>query len=321
LIAYTPREGDLLSPKNLEVLAALRDELSALERVTSVFTILDVPLLESPPIKESNLSKGLPNLQSPEVDKQLARTELRESPFYRELIVSRDMKTTAVVVNLKIDAGYRELIQQRNAWQEKRADQGLTPNEREQFKALSQKIRHRLDELNKLQHDNIRQVREIIAKYRSHGEIHLGGISMVADDMITFIKKDLKVFGWGVFILLLVMLGIIFKRIRWIVLPMLCCFLAVIAMMGVLATFGWEVTVISSNFISLQLIITLAIAVHLIVRYREFHKNNPDLDQRTLVKETVLTKFVPCLYATLTTIAGFSSLLLCDIKPAIISAG
>ncbi len=317
LIAFTPSEGDLLSRKNLEVLGALRDELSALEQVASVFTILDVPLLESPPIKDGNFSKGLPTLQSPEVDKNLARTELRESPFYRELIVSQDMKTTAVVVNLKIDTAYRELIRQRNAYLEKKAEGRLTRKEHEQFKELVNKIGLRLDELNKIQHENIRQVRNIIAKYRSYGKLHLGGISMIADDMITFIKKDLKVFGWGVFILLIAMLGIIFKRIRWIVLPMLCCFLSVIAMMGILATFGWEVTVISSNFVSLQLIITLAIAVHLIVRYREFHNQNPGLDQRSLVQNTIRTKFVPCLYAALTTIAGFGSLLLCDIKPVI----
>lgn len=317
LISFTPAEGDLLSQKNLDVLAALRDELSALEQVTSVFTILDVPLLQSPPITDGNFSKGLPRLQSPEVDKKLARTELSESPFYRELIVSKDMKTTAVVANLKIDTAYRELIQQRNAYLEKKANGRLTRKEHEHFKVLAKKIRRRLDQLNKMQHENIRQVRNIIAKYRSYGQIYLGGISMISDDMITFIKKDLKVFGWGVFVLLIAMLGIIFKRLRWIVLPMLSCFLSVIAMMGVLATFGWEVTVISSNFVSLQLIITLAIAVHLIVRYREFHNNNPGLDQRALVQDTIRTKFVPCLYAALTTIAGFGSLLLCDIKPVI----
>jgi predicted RND superfamily exporter protein len=317
LISFTPAEGDLLSKKNLEVLAALRDELSTLEQVTSVFTILDVPLLESAPIKDGNFSKGLPKLQSPDVDRKLARAELRESPFYRELIVSRDMKTTAVVANLKVDTAYRELIQQRNAYLDKKSDGRLSRAERTEFKALVKKIRMRLDELNKKRHENIQQVRNIIAKYRSHGQLYLGGISMIADDMITFIKKDLKVFGWGVFILLIAMLGIIFKRIRWIVLPMLCCFLSVIAMMGVLAAFDWEVTVISSNFVSLQLIITLAIAVHLIVRYREFHNHNPGLDQRALVQDTIRTKFVPCLYAALTTIAGFSSLLLCDIKPVI----
>jgi hypothetical protein len=317
LISFTPAEDDLLAPKNLKILADLRDELSQLEQIVSVFTILDVPLLESPPVTEGDFSKGLPTLQSPGVDKALARVELRDSPFYRELIVSRDMKTTAIVANLKIDEPYRRMIRQRNSFLEKKADGRLTRKEKADFKTLVDKIHQRLDVLNQSQHENIRQVRGIIAKYRSYGQLHLGGISMIADDMITFIKKDLNIFGLGVFILLIAMLGIIFKRIRWIVLPMLCCFLSVVAMMGILASFGWEVTVISSNFISLQLIITLAIAVHLIVRYREYHQTDPTSDQRTLVQNTIRSKFIPCLYAALTTIAGFSSLLLCDIKPVI----
>jgi len=88
-------------------------------------------------------------------------------------------------------------------------------------------------------------------------------------------------------------------------------------MIGILGIFGWEVTVISSNFISLQLIITMALTIHLIVRYRELEVENPEWSQMELVKETVFSKFVPCLYTTLTTVAGFGSLLICDILPVI----
>jgi uncharacterized protein len=317
MVAFTPKEGDLLGDENLATLGRLRDELAGLEGVASVVTILDVPLFQSRREGSQSAAGELVNLQSPDVDRTLAAKEFKESAFYRDLIVSRDMQTTALVVNLKIDETYRQLIRQRNALLDKKAAGRLSPSETVEFSALSDKISARLDGLNKAQHANIAAVRAILAAYRSHGELLLGGISMIADDMISFIKKDLEVFGWGVFVLLVVMLGIIFKKIRWIVLPMLCCFLSVIAMMGVLALFDWEVTVISSNFISLQLIITLAISVHLIVRFREYEQDDPLTDQRTLVRNTVRTKFVPCLYAALTTIAGFGSLLLCDIKPVI----
>jgi len=317
LISYTPKEGDLLSKENLALLGSLRDELKELPRVTSVLTILDVPLLESPPVPYSELTESIPNLESPTSDKNLARLEFKQSPFYRNLIVSSDMKTTALVVNLKPDEVYRDLIKKRNKYSEKRVDNKLSKADAAALKAIIQKIDRHLEVANKTQHENITAVRSIIDKYRSQAEIFLGGISMISDDMISFIKKDLRMFGLGVFILLIVILGIIFRRIRWVVLPMLCCFLSVMAMMGVLGMFGWEVTVISSNFISLQLILTLAISVHLIVRYREFLTRNPDSDQRTLVQNTVRSKFVPCLYAALTTIAGFGSLLLCDIKPVI----
>jgi hypothetical protein len=140
---------------------------------------------------------------------------------------------------------------------------------------------------------------------------------MIADDMITFIKNDLKVFGLGVLLFLVLMLFIIFRNKRWIFLPMLCCVVSAICMIGLLGFFGWEVTVISSNFISLQLIITLAIASHLIVRYRELLVQNPQSPNRQLILDTILLKLKPCIYAVLTTIAGFGSLVLCDILPVI----
>ena len=317
MIAYTPEDGDLLSAATRAHLGRLRDELARLDDTASVMTLLDVPLLESPPMTYDEMSQGLRTLQSPGTDLALARKELQNSPFYRDLIVSRDMKTTALVINLKDDPRYRELIERRNTLLDQGADRALSPEEARRLDETSRQIRQRLDALNAAQHKNIQAVREIMDRYRDRADLFLGGVTMIADDMISFIRSDLKGFGIGVFWLLVGMLGIIFRRLRWIVLPMLCCFLSVVAMMGILAIFDWEVTVISSNFISLQLIITLAIAVHLIVRYREFLRTQPHSDQRELVRETIRTKFVPCLYAALTTIAGFGSLLLCDIKPVI----
>ena len=317
LIAYTPKSGELLSDDNLAAIGRLRDELKPLPLTDSVMTLLDVPLFQSPPVSYAEVSEGIRTLESESTDRSLARVELSESPFYRDLIVSRDMHTTAIIVNLKSDAQYQSLIETRNGYLDKRADSQLTDADEAALGELQRQIGDRLDQLNALQHENIKTVRAIMQRYRSGADLFLGGISMIQDDMISFVRNDLKMFGIGVFALLVLMLGIIFRRPLWVVLPMLCCFLSVVAMMGILAMFGWEVTVISSNFISLQLIMTLAIAVHLIVRYREFHRTDPSKDQRTLVHDTVRTKFVPCVYAALTTIAGFSSLVMCDIKPVI----
>ena len=317
LIAYTPKSGELLSDDNLAAIGRLRDELKPLPLTDSVMTLLDVPLFQSPPVSYAEVSEGIRTLESEGTDRSLARVELSESPFYRDLIVSTDLHTTAIIVNLKSDAQYRSLIETRNGYLDKRADSQLTNADEAALGELQRQIGDRLDQLNAIQHENIKTVRAIMQRYRSGADLFLGGISMIQDDMISFVRNDLKMFGIGVFALLVLMLGIIFRRPLWVVLPMLCCFLSVVAMLGILAMFGWEVTVISSNFISLQLIMTLAIAVHLIVRYREFHRTDPSKDQRTLVHDTVRTKFVPCVYAALTTIAGFSSLVMCDIKPVI----
>ncbi len=317
LISYSPNNDDLLAQDNLETLGRLRKDLTELDGVDSVLTILDVPLLESPPISYDDISNDIPNLKTPTIDKNLARIELKESPFYRDLLVSPDLRTTALVVNLKSDPIYKDLIATRNGYLDQKAQDRLSQEDAAHLNAVIDKIRTHQIRMNAIQHKNIAAIRAIMDRYRPQAQLFLGGISMIADDMITFIKNDLKVFGLGVFLLLVFMLGIIFKDFRWIVMPMLCCFLSVICMMGVLGAFGWDVTVISSNFVSLQLIITLAIVVHLVVRYREFQQTLPQADHRTLIKETIRTKFVPCLYAALTTIAGFGSLLLCDIKPVI----
>jgi predicted RND superfamily exporter protein len=140
---------------------------------------------------------------------------------------------------------------------------------------------------------------------------------MVADDMMTFVRKDLQVFGTAMSLMLLLALRLIFRRWRWVVLPMLCCAVSVIIMMGLIGHLGWPVTVISSNFISLQLILTLALSIHLVVRFTELRRNAPEGDQQEIIEGTVRTKFIPCLFTTLTTIAGFSSLVMSDILPVI----
>jgi uncharacterized protein len=318
LIAYTPGDGDLFSDQTLQTIARLRDELGKAPRVTSVITLLDVPLFQSPPLSYAEVAEEIRTLESEGTDRALAATEFRESPFYRDLLVSADAQTTALIVNLEFDTAYAALLSERTRYMDQRSTAaGLSDAQMAAYRVVEQDFVRQAARVSAQQKETIAAVRAIMDDYRPHAELFLGGVSMIQNDMIAFIQNDLKLFGLGVFTLLVIMLGLIFRRVLWIVLPMLCCLIAVVAMMGILGLFGWEVTVISSNFISLQLIMTLAIAIHLIVRYREYHRIDPQMDQRTLIHETVRAKFVPCLFATLTTIAGFSSLVLSDIKPVI----
>ena len=316
VLTYTPRD-DLFSPDTLSTLGRLRDDLLALEDVESVLSILDVPLLESPPVSIKELTGDLPTLESATADREMARIELRQSPIYQNLLISSDLKTTALLVYLSDDDFFRGLLEQRNELQRKKDTGSLTPAERSELRSLTEQYRQRKDQARTRSHQNIMAIRAIMDNYRPDAELFLGGVGMIADDMITFIKKDLKVFGLGVLFFLILMLFIIFRRKRWIFLPILCCLVSVVCMIGLLGWFGWEVTVISSNFISLQLIITLAIVIHLIVRFRELLAQNPQAPTRQLIFDTVRFKLKPCVYAVLTTIAGFASLLLCDILPVI----
>lgn len=312
VLTFTPT-SDLFSDESLNILARLRDDLESLERVSSVVTLLDIPLLENPPVSLSELSSDLPRLLSPGIDREQARHELRNSPFSQDLLLSNDTQTTALLINLSNNNANHDP----NSSQEDAADGSELQKEHDTLKYEADQIRAKRDQARQRRHRDILAIRAIMDNYRDDAELFLGGVSMIADDMITFIKNDLKMFGTGVLLFLLIMLGIIFRRIRWIFLPMICCVVSVLCMIGLLGWFGWEVTVISSNFISLQLIITMAITIHLIVRYRELLVQDPQAPNRKLILDTVLSKLKPCVYTVLTTIAGFASLVLCDILPVI----
>ena len=316
IMIYAPK-GDLFSDTALANLSRLRDELRKLKRVSSVVSILDAPLLESPPVPIKELVNNIQTLESPTVDKKLAKIEFKKNPLYQNLLVSSDLKITSLLIYFPVNEVYRDLLARRNNFQGKKAEGPLSAEEEVEFKAVIDQFEKYRDEMKKTRHQDIAAIRGIMDNFRQDAELFLGGVSMIADDLISFIKNDLKVFGLGVLFFLILTLGIIFRKIRWIFLPILCCSFSAISMMGLLGLFGWEVTVISSNFISLQLIITMAITIHLIVRYRELCSENPEADQGELVLDTVRFMGKPCLYAALTTIAGFCSLLLGDILPVI----
>ena len=317
VVTYTPKNEDLFSENTLSKLFLLKDELMKLERVTSVTSILDVPLLESPPVPVKELASNIRTLESPTVDRKLARTEFSNSPIYQNMLVSPDLKTTALQIKLKVDDTYFDLRARRNYYRERQATGVLTQAEAAEFVKVKDQFKTHRDKTRKAFHQDLIEIRVILDKYKKDAMLFLGGISMISDDMISYIKNDLKAFGLGVLIFLVITLGIIFRKIRWVLLPILCCTFSAVCMIGFLGMFGWEVTIISSNFISLQLIITMAISIHLIVRYRELHRKNPEAEQRELILNSVCLMFKPCLYTALTTIAGFGSLLFCGILPVI----
>ncbi len=314
LMIYTP-VNDLFSDEALAQLTRLRDDLRQLKGVSSVLSILDAPLLESSPEPVKDLVAGIRTLESPTVDRRLAKIEFSKSPLYQNLLISPDLKTTALQIELRTDEHFQDLVTRRDLLRIKQADEPLTATESAELKTITKQLEKLREKNKKIRHQDIVKIRAIMDNYRPDAELFLGGVSMIADDMISFIKSDLKVFGIGVLFFLIVTLTIIFRNPRWVLLPILCCSFSAISMMGLLGMFGWPVTVISSNFISLQLIITMAITIHLIVRYRDLASNNPQAGQRKLVLDTVRLMVTPCLYAALTTIAGFGSLLFCDLLP------
>jgi len=316
IITYTA-EGDLFSGQSLQHIRELRDRLRAIEGIESVTSILDVPLLESPPISLNELREGAPTLEQPGTDVELARQELQTSPLYRNHLLSADGGTCAIQVNLLRDEVYHDLRQQRNALREKKLSGELTAAQLRRLDEVSEKFDIVSKQLMDREEEVIRQVRKVMANFQHIAELHLGGMPMIVSDMMGFIRHDLIVFGLAVLGILAAMLTIVFRQLRFVVLPLLTAAAVSVVTVGFLGMVGWSVTVVSSNFLALVLIFSLSLIIHLIVRYRELHVQKPDADQRWLVSTTLRAKAAPCFFTVLTTMVAFGSLVVSGIRPVI----
>jgi len=256
-------------------------------------------------------------LMSEGVDKQLAKSEFLSSPIYKDVILSADGNTTGMMATLDLDETYLQLVSKRDSLRLLRDTDGLSAQQKIQLQEVSAEFLNYRTAKAEVDHKRVAQIRELIEDYRDRATIFLGGPDMITADMITFIKSDLTVFGAGILVFIIATLALIFRQIRFVVLPLITCALCLIIILGFLSWIDWRLTVISSNFVLLLLIITLALTIHLIVRYRELQSNNPESNQHELVSQTVISMAKPCLYTVLTTIVAFTSLVVSDIRPVI----
>ena len=291
VLTFTPTES-LVSEKTFNNLLSIKYKIQSLDWVHSVVTLLDIPLLNSTDETLNDKLQNFSTLKSDGIDKQRGFEEILNSPVFKNFVISEDGKTTAIIAYLKKDKSIPEF---KNKY------------EIEKYK----------DKIKKKRHQNILEIRELIKSYEDIGKIHLGGIPMIADYMISFIKKDIIVFGIGVLIFIILTLWFVFRRFVWIIIPISSCFFSVSIMLGLLGMLGWKVTVISSNFIALMLILTMAMNIHMSTRFVQLRKNFPKLKKSQVLLMTTKKMFWPILYTILTTICAFLSLIFSDIKPII----
>jgi len=313
IVTYSPKLP-LFSPETLTDIKQLRDELAAIEFVDSVISMLDVPLVSSPPMTLNQISKQIRTLESDDVDIELAQQEMTTSVLYKNLLVSSQGDTTALQVNLQSNERLTELTRARDRLYN--VEKPGAAHQR-RMKTLSTEIKTLNLALNQQRDQIIQQVRKVMDAHRDSATLYLGGVPMIVTDSIDFIRGDLKVFGAGVIAFIVVILSVSFGSLRWVVLPLIAWLTSAMVMMGYLGWVQWPVTVVSSNFVSLLLIITLSLIIHLIVRYRELATLNAEYSQLDLVSETVRSKFIPCVYTAVTTMVAFGSLLVSGIRPVI----
>ena len=293
ILTYTPNEG-MVTDNSINNLLSLKYKIQSLNWVHSVITLLDIPLLNNSDAPLQERLESFKTLKDEGVDKNRGFKEILNSPVFRNFVISENGNTSGIIVNIKENKKLENI-------------KNLSKEEIEAYK----------DKVKKQNHENILEIRQVIQSYGDVGKIYLGGIPMIADDMMTFIKSDIIVFGLGVFLFIIVTLWFVFRKLIWIIVPISSCLFSVIIMMGLLGILGWKVTVISSNFIALMLILTMAMNIHMSTRFLQLRKDYPTKNNLEIISLTTNKMFWPILYTVFTTVFAFLSLIFSGIKPII----
>lgn len=316
VLTYAPKT-DMFSDESINTLKQLRDELASVDGVASVYSMIDVPLLYSPMRTLAEQKESTRTLLTPGVDRAMVKQEFLTSPIYRDMLLSPDGTTSALLLNLKVNNQYIQMARERDALRLKRKNEGLSAAEEQELERVSAEFLHYRTATAAQDAARVEIVRGIVAKYQDRAQIFLGGVSMITTDMIAYIKSDLVVFGGALIAFIIFMLAFLFREWRFVVLPLATCLMSVILMLGWLSWIDWRLTVISSNFVALLLIMVFAFTIYVVVRYREIHAIDPTMEQADIVLQTVRDMAIPCLYSALTTIVAFMSLVMSGIRPVI----
>ena len=293
ILTYTPNEG-MVTDNSINNLLSLKNKIQSLSWVHSVITLLDIPLLNNSDAPLQERLESFKTLKDEDIDKDRGFNEILNSPVFRNFVISESGKTSGIIVNIKENEKLENI-------------ENLSKEEIEAYK----------DKIKKQNHENILEIRQVIQSYGDVGKIYLGGIPMIADDMMTFIKSDIIVFGLGVLLFIIATLWFVFRKLIWIIVPISSCLFSVVIMMGLLGILGWKVTVISSNFIALMLILTMAMNIHMSTRFLQLRKDHPTKNNFEIISLTTNKMFWPIIYTVFTTIFAFLSLIFSGIKPII----
>ncbi len=315
VITYSPKKK--INEESLKELRKFVDEINNIKWVSKSISVLNAPLFESSDLPLIEKIKNIQYIVTPGIEINRALNELKNSPVYKKLIINEDATTFGIVVYIKDNKEYLSALKTNKIFLDKQQNSKLSEKDLKEFESQNKILEKLKKEHNKnLEFYNI-EIRSHISKYKNIADINLSGIPMIADDLISFVKKDITVFGSGVFIFIIITLWFIFRDIRWVVFPLLSCFLSIAIMVGMLGYLNWKVTVISSNFISLMLILTMEINIHYVERYKQLQAEFPKKKENYLAYLTTTKIFTPILYAVLTTALAFLSFIFCDIKPVI----
>ncbi|WP_278917034.1 efflux RND transporter permease subunit [Helicobacter pullorum] len=307
ILAFIPKDGNVFSNHSLQILQKITQDIKKIPQVQDTLSILNAPLLKSTPNLElQEILKINPTLLSKQTDKNLAKNEILNHPFYTQNIISKNAKTAGILIYLKEDIKLKELTQLKN-----------TANTKEEKQNIQNLIHTHKQNSQIHNAQTIQALKSLKEQYTTEGKVYLGGIMLIASDMIDYVKSDLITYGTALSIILALMLWIFFRHIYFVALSFCVCLFSLVVSSGIFSFFGYQITIVSSNYVSLLLIISVSLIVHLIVSYLEFYEKFPKASQKNLVYVVMLNKASPSFFAVLTTIIGFLSLVFSKILPII----
>jgi len=274
---------------------SISSKILKLELVTKVFSFIDAPILFLNNISLSNLnSNKIENLRNSNLEINDVIKEFTNNPVYVDQIINKEATVFSIIIYLKKNL---ELIKAKENYE----NLIISKKEYLEIKTINDEKRN----------DLINNIRNIIKEAKNKHSYYLGGVEMIANDVINFVKNDILIFSISVIIIIILVLFFIFRQIIWVIICLLSSSYSIVIIFGMLGLTQIEVTAISSNFSALIFILSISMNIHIINYYKLIENNDSNLTN------TLKNMFWPCLYTTLTTMVAFGSLIITDIKPII----
>jgi predicted RND superfamily exporter protein len=302
VLTYSRLQDDLFTREALVDLARLQQKLEGIEGVAGVYSILNAPLLKSPVVTLAELQSGFRTLQDTDADLVLARQELTSSPIFSDLLLAKNGETTALRITMENDVA---LLKARKRRDELARAVAAGESDEDALTRASEQYRQAKGRYLVNQTQILADVRDVQLAFSDQATLHLGGVPAIANDIVKYAERDLMIFSTSILALVMVMLFLFFREMRFVAIPILASILSIFLTVGILGYLHQNATIVSSNFVSILVITTISFCIHLIVKYRELRAESPLAPQRDLVLKSLSDKLAPCVYTALSTIAAF----------------
>ena len=316
IVGYKPNKK-MLEQESIEYINELSDQFKNVKGISGVTSLSNVPLLLQLKEDEKTGQTSFSNLLTPNVDLNKAEQEFTSSPIYVDNLISKDLSTTAIKVDIEKNKELVDLIEKKYillAKQEANAPDDETLNELEQLRS---NIIIQRQVINQRYKEVLDSIRGILASEGGNGEFYLAGAPLIGNDMKEYVVKDIRTFGIAILGVMVVVLLLFFRSPAWIFLALVCAVLNVLFVAGLAALLDFQLTIISSNFVALLIIFSVTLSIHVIIRYQEIQALQPEDSVEDELKVTISQIITPCSYMVLTSAIAFLSLVVSDINPVI----